>query len=74
VLRALARPGLVTALHLERRQTSPDEVAGYLARGLRVGVWTVNDPREATDLVSLGVESIITDQPAAIVTGLRRRT
>jgi glycerophosphoryl diester phosphodiesterase len=69
-MRALARPGLLAALHLERTQTSPAAVARYRARGLRVGVWTVNDPREAADLVALGVETIITDRPGEIAGAL----
>jgi glycerophosphoryl diester phosphodiesterase len=66
-----ARPPLVCALHLERTQTAPRAVARALARGLRVGVWTVNDPREAVDLVALGVHTIITDQPGAVLDALR---
>jgi glycerophosphoryl diester phosphodiesterase len=69
-LHALARPGLVQAIHVERTQTSPAAIAAFHARGLRVGVWTVNDPREARDLARLGVDTLITDQPAAIVAAL----
>ncbi len=61
------RPPLVEAIHLERTQTDPRLVRRYLRRGLRVGVWTVNDPREAADLVSLGVASVITDAPGVIL-------
>ncbi len=60
------RPPLVEALHLERTQTDPRAIARYRARGLRVGVWTVNDPSEARDLVALGVATIITDAPGAM--------
>jgi glycerophosphoryl diester phosphodiesterase len=42
-----------------------------MRKGLRVGVWTVNDPREAVDLVALGAASIITDRPGDILTALR---
>jgi len=61
-----ARPPVVEALHLERTQTEPRAIARYLARGLRVGVWTVNDPSEARDLVALGVATIITDAPGEV--------
>ncbi len=71
VLQERARPGMVRALHLERTQTDPRAVARYLGRGLRLGVWTVNDPREAADLVALGVQTIITDQPGAVLAALR---
>jgi glycerophosphoryl diester phosphodiesterase len=67
-----ARPPLVDAIHLERTQTDPRAVARYLARGLRVGVWTVNDPSEARDLVALGVASIITDAPGVMLEALGR--
>jgi glycerophosphoryl diester phosphodiesterase len=69
----LARPAVVQALHLERTQTDPRALARYRARGLRLGVWTVNEPSEACDLVGLGVETIITDQPGAILAALTRR-
>ncbi len=67
-----ARPPLVQALHLERTQTDPRTVARALRRGLRVGVWTVNDPREARDLVALGAASIITDAPGDVLAALSR--
>ena len=39
--------------------------------GLGVFVWTVNDPREARDLGTLGVDGIITDRPGVIAAALR---
>jgi len=69
-LQEAARPPVVQALHLERTQTDPRALARYLARGLRVGVWTVNDPREAADLARLGVATIITDAPGAVLDAL----
>jgi glycerophosphoryl diester phosphodiesterase len=68
-----ARPPLVEALHVQRTQTEPRAVARYLGRGLRVGVWTVNDPREAADLAALGVQTLITDQPGAVLQALLSR-
>ncbi len=68
----LVRPPLAAALHLERSQVNASLVARSLRRGLRVGVWTVNDPREAAAFVRLGVASIITDAPAAIASALSR--
>ena len=67
-----ARPPLVQAIHLERTQTHPRDVARYLARGLRIGVWTVNDPSEARDLVGIGVASIITDAAGVRLEALGR--
>ncbi len=69
-LQETVRPPFVEALHLERTQTDPRAIARYLARGLRVGVWTVNDPTEAKALVSLGVASIITDHTGVMVEAL----
>jgi glycerophosphoryl diester phosphodiesterase len=69
-LRELARPPALTGVHVERTQTSPEAVARWKARGLRVGVWTVNDPREAVDLARLGVDLLITDAPAALLAAL----
>lgn len=67
LLQRRVRPPAVTSLHLERTQTDARVVSDALRRGLRVGVWTVNDPREAADLVALGVATIITDQPGPIL-------
>ena len=72
-LQEAVRPPLVQALHLERTQTEPRAIARYLGRGLRVGVWTVNDPREAADLVQLGVASVITDAPGAVLAAVTPR-
>jgi glycerophosphoryl diester phosphodiesterase len=66
-LQEIARPPLVDAIHLERTQVAERAVARHLARGLRVGVWTVNDPVEARAFVRLGVASVITDAAGEIV-------
>jgi glycerophosphoryl diester phosphodiesterase len=69
-LQEAARPPLVQVLHLERTAADANRVARYRRRGLRVGVWTVNDPDEARELVRFGVASIITDQPGAMLAAL----
>jgi glycerophosphoryl diester phosphodiesterase len=66
----LVTPPFVHALHLERTETSPAAIARYRRRGLRIGVWTVNDLREATDLAALGVETLITDAPGKVLAAL----
>jgi glycerophosphoryl diester phosphodiesterase len=71
-LQEIARPPLVHAVHIERIQGAPRAIARYLRRGLRVGVWTVNDPHEARDLVGVGAGSIITDAPGQLLTALGR--
>jgi glycerophosphoryl diester phosphodiesterase len=70
-LQETVRPRIFPVLHLERTQTDPRALARYRARGLRLGVWTVNDPREAADLVALGVDTLITDRPGEVIAALR---
>ena len=41
-------------------------------RGVRVAAWTPNDASAWTHLVSIGVDSIITDDPAALLAHLGR--
>jgi glycerophosphoryl diester phosphodiesterase len=41
------------------------------AAGVRVDFWTVNDPVEATALVALDVDGIMTDDPARVVPAVR---
>lgn len=59
-----ARRGPLFAVHLERRQASPRRIASLLDRGLRVGVWTVDDEAEVRALFALGVGWVISDAPA----------
>jgi len=68
---AIAARPYVHALHLERTQTSPAAIARHRRRGVRLGVWTVNDPSEAVDLASLGVQTLITDVPGAVLGAIR---
>jgi glycerophosphoryl diester phosphodiesterase len=65
-LRGLVRPPWVSAVHLEAEQASGG-VSGYRARGLRVGVWTVNDPQRALELFRQGVATVITDVPDLVL-------
>jgi glycerophosphoryl diester phosphodiesterase len=67
LLHAVARPGLVFGLHVERRQADSGSIARWKRRGLAVGVWTVNDVDEARRLVRDGVDLLITDQPGRLV-------
>jgi len=68
----LAARAPIAAVHLERTQAAPRLVTALKNAGRRVGVWTVNDPREARDLVALGVDWLITDAPGAIGEAIRR--
>jgi glycerophosphoryl diester phosphodiesterase len=51
--------------------TSARVVERCRAVGVRLDFWTVNDPAEATALVALGVDGIMTDDPARIVPAVR---
>lgn len=44
----------------------PRIIAKCHALGLRVDFWTINDPDEAAQLLELGADGIMTDDPAAI--------
>lgn len=52
--------------------TAPD-VRALHARGVRVIPWTANTPEEWSYLVGIGVDGIISDDPAALVEWLRQR-
>jgi glycerophosphoryl diester phosphodiesterase len=71
VLYALARAPAVSAIHAHRSQVTPDRVRRWKARGLRVGVWTVNDPAEARALAGMGVDLLVTDDSGAVCAALR---
>jgi glycerophosphoryl diester phosphodiesterase len=61
----IAGPGL------ELLETDPGFVARAHARGNRVFVWTVNEPDEVDFVRGLGVDTIITDRPAAVLARVR---
>jgi glycerophosphoryl diester phosphodiesterase len=70
VVQETVRPSLVRAVHLEAKQANAAAVARLTRRGLRVGVWTVNDPTRARHLIRRGVSSIITDAPDVLLATL----
>ena len=45
---------------------TPELVQKVRAAGLKLFVWTVNDPAEARRLASLGLDGITTDNPVTI--------
>lgn len=59
----LERAG-ASAATLHYRVVTPKVVARCHATGAAVLVWTVNDPSLATRLAALGVDGLITDNPA----------
>jgi glycerophosphoryl diester phosphodiesterase len=61
------------AVHPQHTLCSPAIVHGIRAAGLLVNTWTVNAAREANDLVALGVDGIISDDPGAILEAIGAR-
>lgn len=59
---ALAAHGI----HPDKRLVSAAWVRRWHRLGLRVATWTVNDPTEAAELLALGVDDLISDDPATI--------
>lgn len=57
----------VTAVHPHHSLAAPGRVAEWRSRGLDVHVWTVNDPAVAAELLDLGVDGLIGDDPAVLV-------
>jgi glycerophosphoryl diester phosphodiesterase len=55
-----------TILNLEYSTVTRATVEAVEARGVKVGVWTVNDVAEAERLRDIGVAAICTDDPAAL--------
>jgi glycerophosphoryl diester phosphodiesterase len=55
------------------RDVDADKVKEAHALGLRVVVWTVNDPAQIANMVELGVDGIISDRPDLALAELKRR-
>ncbi len=53
--------------HDGERIVSTDLVAHAHRHGVQVHVWVVNDPAQALDLLALGVDALVTDDPGRIV-------
>jgi glycerophosphoryl diester phosphodiesterase len=56
----------VDALHPQYMIVDSGFMAGCSEKGLQVNAWTVNDPEQARRLWRMGVDGIITDDPAGI--------
>jgi len=54
------------ALHPNRAYVTPELVRDAHAAGLRVNVWTVNDPAEASRLREWGVDGVMSDYPERV--------
>lgn len=62
ILRWAERHSLA-ALHMQERWVTAGTVEAIHDLGIRVGVWTVDDPLRMTLLSALGVDAIITNRP-----------
>jgi len=58
------------ALHIEACDATPSLLRAARLRGLAVGVWTVNDAAQATELLARGVGYVITDAPGRLSAAL----
>lgn len=51
----------------DHREIGRTDIAAIHARGLKIWLYTVNDPRRAWRLIDQGVDGLITDDPAAML-------
>ena len=59
------------SVHPYHGQCTPERVEEWRRRGLRVAVWTVDDPARARQLEEMGVSYLITNKPRAMREALR---
>ena len=59
-------PAGIDAVHPHFATVNAEYMEWARAKGYQVNVWTVNDPKEMTRLMDLGVDSIITDVPSVM--------
>lgn len=69
LLTAISQPDL---LIVEHRMIRGPELRRWKAAGYAVLAWTVNEPSRARALLNIGVDAIITDDPALMAAALRR--
>jgi glycerophosphoryl diester phosphodiesterase len=58
-----ARTHRLAALHLQERWVTPTVISQVRDAGLKLAIWTVDDPLRMTLLAALGVDAIITNRP-----------
>jgi glycerophosphoryl diester phosphodiesterase len=71
-LAAAAAAAGATMISPKRVMVTPELVTAAHALGLRVVVWTVNDPAEMERHIAFGVDAIVTDHPDRLRTVLSR--
>ena len=57
------------ALHPNRAYVTPEMVKAVHSAGVKLNVWTVNEPREIALFVEWGVDGIMSDFPERIPKG-----
>ncbi len=57
----------VDAYHPDQKITPPEQVRDLVAAGMRVNLWTVNNPDQAKDFIAAGATFICTDWPQRMV-------
>ncbi len=67
----LAKDADADALHVNRAMVDKELVTPAHAAGLRVAVWTVDDPEEAETIAELGVDAIGSNRPDVVIERLR---
>lgn len=72
-LAALARGIGAEVMSPNRDWITPDDVKALHRAGVRVVPWTANDPRDWERLTEMGVDGIITDDPAGLIRFLEER-
>jgi glycerophosphoryl diester phosphodiesterase len=68
---AIARDAHAAIISPHHSTVTAERVARAHEAGIRVSVWTANDPRDWDRLAALRVDAIITDDPAAAVRHFR---
>ncbi|MBK8257324.1 MAG: glycerophosphodiester phosphodiesterase [Polyangiaceae bacterium] len=63
---AFFRADFVHGVHIDCAVATAPLVRAIRARNLLVSVWTVNNPSEARTLADMGVDSVISDEPAVV--------
>lgn len=58
------------AFHLLDREITPDVASQVRAEGYGLVAYTINEPARAVELLSWGVDSVVTDRPAEILAAL----
>ena len=56
------------SVHLERHRLNQEMAKKIIQSGLKLVIWTLNDPQQLSKFRSWGVDMIITDKPHLFIT------